>query len=52
MFDSAEKPVITVLAKFAYELSRELLDFAPVNPKARTPFVVAKWDDPIQLESV
>lgn len=42
--DDNTTPVITVLAKFAHELARELLDFAPVNPKARTPFVVAKWE--------
>ena len=37
-------PVITVLAKFAHELARELLDFATINPKTRLPFVVAKWE--------
>lgn len=42
--DDTTTPVITVLAKFAHELARELLDFAPVNPKARAPFVVAKWE--------
>ena len=42
--DDTTTPVITILGTFAYELSRELLDFAPVSPKARTPFVVAKWE--------
>jgi hypothetical protein len=42
--DDTTTPVITILGTFAYELSRELLDFAPVNPKARTPFVVAQWE--------
>lgn len=42
--DDTTVPVITVLGKFAHELSRELLDFAPIDPKTRTPFVVAKWE--------
>ena len=37
-------PVITILAKFAHELSRELLDFASENPNGMRPFVVAKWE--------
>lgn len=42
--DDTTTPVITILAKFAHELSRELLDFAPINPKTRLPFVVAQWE--------
>lgn len=42
--DDTTTPVITILAKFAHELARELLDFAPINPKTRLPFVVAKWE--------
>lgn len=42
--DDTTTPVITVLAKFAHELAREILDFAPIDPKTRTPFVVAKWE--------
>ena len=42
--DDTTAPVITVLGKFAHELSRELLDFAPVDPYRMPPFVVAKWE--------
>lgn len=42
--DDTTTPVITVLAKFAHELALEILDFAPIDPKTRTPFVVAKWE--------
>lgn len=42
--DDTTTPVITVLGKFAHELSRELLDFAPVDPDRMPPFVVAQWE--------
>lgn len=41
--DDTTTPVITVLAKFAHELAREILDFAPVDPDRMSPFVVAQW---------
>lgn len=42
--DDTTTPVITILAKFAHELARELLDFASENPNGMRPFVVAKWE--------
>ena len=42
--DDTTTPVITILAKFAHELTRELLDFASENPNGMRLFVVAKWE--------